>query len=85
MLAPQTGPMPSPKWALFGADLAWPQPSSQQTTLASGNPQPLSQTVPHWLLWKISTLPEQVLLVPTSLTELRIGVGVAGVVDAISA
>lgn len=66
-LSTQTGPLPSPKWALFGADTALPQPSSRQTTLAPFNPQPLSHTVPHWLLWKNSTLPEQLLLELTSL------------------
>lgn len=46
----------------FGTNWALPQPSCWQTTWASFSHQLLSHTGPHWPLWKISTLPEQLLL-----------------------
>lgn len=54
------GPVPCPKWADAGADTAPPQPICLHTTWASFMFQESSHTVPHWLLWKTSTLPEQV-------------------------
>lgn len=68
MSSNQIGPVPCPKCAFVGADTAGPQPSCLQTTWASLRPQLSSHTVPHWLLWRISTLPEQLLLELTSLT-----------------
>lgn len=61
-LLTRTGSMPRPKCAFFGTNWALPQPSCWQTTWASFSHQLLSHTVPHWPLWKISSLPEQLLL-----------------------
>lgn len=55
----QTGPVPGPKWALRGASRATPQPSSRQTTAASGSPQLSSQTVPQRPACSTSTRPAQ--------------------------
>ena len=44
-------------------------PNCLHTTLASGLVKELSQTVPHWLLKQISTLPSPSLRPPTKRTE----------------
>lgn len=58
-LSSQMGPVPSPKNAPPGATSASPQPSCLQTTVASGSPQPSSQTVPQRPVCSSSTRPAQ--------------------------
>ena len=48
---------PSDDHYMDGADTYVGLFRALHTTVASGIPQPSSQTVPHWLLWKTSTLP----------------------------
>lgn len=67
-LSSHIGPVPLPKWALVGAEIAWPQPSCLHTTSALANCHSSSQMVPHWPLYKISTLPEHWLAPPTTCT-----------------
>ena len=62
----QMGPLPCPKRAFPGADRTLPQPSCLHTTWASTRPQASSHTVPHCPRWKISTLPEQELFLPSA-------------------
>lgn len=69
------GPDPCPKAVPARADTARPQPTSSHTTWASVRFQPLSHTVPHVLLWRTSTLPEQELEPFTSLVRAKPGVG----------
>ncbi len=64
----QTGPDPSPTWASPRASTGSPQSSSLHTTAASAKSQPLSHTVPHWPLWRTSTVPLQGLFLLTNRT-----------------
>lgn len=64
----QMGPLPRPKAAFCGAEVATPHSSCLQTTLASLRSHRSSHTVPHCPLWWISTLPEQRWPELTSLT-----------------
>jgi len=64
----QIGPDPGPKWASPRASTGSPQSSSLHTTAASVISHSSSHTVPHWPLWRTSTLPAQRLWPPTNRT-----------------
>lgn len=57
ILLSQIGPTPCPYLAFLVSWMALTSPSSLQTTNASFKSHDLSHTVPHWLLWYISTRP----------------------------